>query len=169
MIRKIFVLIFAGIVFSQQALALGLTMSERQLNSILSLRFPIVETYMEYRLEASKPYLALYAATQSVAITARINVINNGYQLTADATFKGQIIFDKATNALKVSNPLITQFEVIDNTFPKSEKSINTIKNTIGQHLPISVLIDFDHISNDLFQFTPSSLSIVEEGLRVEF
>ena len=68
-----------------------------------------------------------------------------------------------------MSNPLITQFEVIDNTFPKSEKSINTIKNTIGQHLPISVLIDFDHISNDLFQFTPSSLSIVEDGLRVEF
>ena len=72
MTRKIFVLIFASIVFSQQAFALGLTMSERQLNSILSLRFPIVETYMEYRLEASKPYLALYAATQSVAITARI-------------------------------------------------------------------------------------------------
>ena len=169
MMKKIGVLIFICIVFSQQVFALGLTMSERQINSILSLRFPIVENYMEYRLEASEPYLSLYASTQSVAISARINVINNGNQLVADATFKGQIFFDKVTNALKVSNPLITKFEVLDNTFPKSETSINSIKNTIGQHLPISVLIDFDHISNDLFQFSPSSLLIVEGGLRVEF
>lgn len=167
--KKIGVLIFIFIVFSQQVFALGLTMSERQINSILSIRFPVVETYMEYRLEASNPYLALYAASQSVAITARINVIKNGHQLTADTTFKGQIFFDKASNALKVSNPLITKFDVIDNTFPKSETSINSIKNTIGQHLPISVLIDFDRISNDLFKFSPSSLVIVEEGLRVEF
>ena len=167
--KKIGVLIFIFIVFSQQVFALGLTMSERQINSILSIRFPVVETYMEYRLEASNPYLALYAASQSVAITARIKVIKNGHQLTADTTFKGQIFFDKASNALKVSNPLITKFDVIDNTFPKSETSINSIKNTIGQHLPISVLIDFDRISNDLFKFSPSSLVIVEEGLRVEF
>ncbi|MBA6390020.1 hypothetical protein H4J38_04400 [Colwellia sp. BRX10-3] len=169
MIKKICVLVLTYVLFSQQVLAIGLTMSERQLNSILNLRFPITQTYMEYNLEASDPYLALYAATQSVAITARINVINNGSRLIADATFKGQIIFDKATNALKVSNPLITKFEVIDNTFPKSEASINSIKNTVGQHLPISVLIDFNHISNELFQFSPSSLRIVEEGLRVEF
>ena len=167
--KKIAVLIFVCIVFSQRVFALGLTMSERQINSILSLRFPMVENYMEYRLEASAPYLALYSSSQSVAISARINVTNNGNKLVADATFKGQIFFDKASNALKVSNPLITKFDVIDNTFPKSEASINSIKNTIGQHLPISVLIDFDRISNDLFKFTPSSLVIVEEGLRVEF
>jgi len=169
MIKKICAFVFLYVVFSQQAFALGLTMSAQQLNSILKLRFPITQTYMEYNLKASEPYLTLYAATQSVAITARINVINNGSQLIADATFKGQIIFDKATNSLMVSKPLITQFEVIDNTFPKFEASIDSIKNTIGQHLPISVLIDFDHISNELFQFSPTSLSIVEDGLRVEF
>ncbi|ARD44215.1 hypothetical protein [Colwellia sp. PAMC 21821] len=169
MIKKISVLVFICVVFSQQVLALGLTMSERQLNSILDLRFPITQTYMEYYLEATEPYLALYATTQSVAITAKINVINNGNRLIANTTFKGQIFFDKASNSLKVSNPLITKFEIIENTFPKSEASINAIKNTIGQHLPISVLIDFDHISNELFQFSPSSLRIVAEGLRVEF
>ena len=169
MIKRISVFFFICVVFSQQVLALGLTMSERQINSILNLRFPIAQTYMDYSLEASNPYLALYAATQSVAITARINVTNNGNQLVADATFKGQIIFDKVTNTLKVSNPSITKFDVIDNTFPKSETSINSIKNTVGQHLPISVLIDFNQISNELFQFSPNSLTIVEDGLRVEF
>tara|TARA_R110000744_G_scaffold74326_1_gene148476 strand:- start:75 stop:584 length:510 start_codon:yes stop_codon:yes gene_type:complete len=169
MIRKIFGFIFISVLFSQQVLALGLTISERQLNSILNLRFPLTQTYMEYTLMASQPDLVLYSDTQSVAITARINVINTNHQLIADTTFKGQIIFDKATNSLKISNPLITKFAVITNNFPQSEASIQAIKKTVGQHLPIAVLVDFNQISSELFKFSPANLTIVEGGLRVEY
>lgn len=169
MIRSITLVAFICITFSHQVLALGITISERQLNGLINLRFPISHRYLDYQLEASQPSLALFSQTQSVSITARINVINSGNRLTADATFKGELHFDKTSNALKVSNPLITQFTVIENTFPKSETSISSIKSTVGQHLPIAVLIDFSQISNELFQFTPRHLSIVESGLRVEY
>tara|TARA_R110000787_G_scaffold210646_1_gene320424 strand:+ start:27 stop:536 length:510 start_codon:yes stop_codon:yes gene_type:complete len=169
MSRKIFSFIVISVLFSQQVLALGLTISERQLNSLLNLRFPLTQTYMEYTLAATEPSLALYSESQSVAITARIKVSNSGKRLIADATFKGQIIFDKATNSLKISKPLMTQFEVVDNSFPKSEASIEAIKKTVGQHLPIAILIDFNQINNELFQFSPANLTIVEAGLRVEY
>lgn len=150
-------------------MALGLTISTHQLNSMMNIQFPISQRYMEYTLEASKPNLTLYDKTQSVAISVRIHVTNKHYRLIADATFKGQILFDKKTKSLKVSNPLMTNFKLIDNSFPESQTSINDIERIVGQHLPISVLIDFNQIRSELFQFMPSNLTIVSGGLRVEY
>ncbi|MGB2739594.1 MAG: hypothetical protein WBC60_03440 [Cognaticolwellia sp.] len=168
MTRKFFTFIFVYLCCFN-AFALGLTISTNQLNSMMNIQFPISQRYMEYTLEASKPNLTLYDKTQSVAISVRINVTNKHYRLIADATFKGQIVFDKTTKSLKVSNPLMTNFDLIDNSFPESQTSINDIESIVGQHLPISVLIDFNQIRSELFQFMPSNLTIVSGGLRVEY
>lgn len=169
MIKKILLCLFLCSCLSQTANAIGMTIPENQLNAIVNLRFPISHTYLDYALIASQPSITLFSETQSVAINAVIEVNNKSNKLIANTTFKGQVTFDKSTNALKVSNPLLTKFTAIENTFPQSEASVNAIETIVGKYLPISVLIDFNKINSELFHFTPSKLTIVDGGLKIEY
>ena len=169
MFKNILLFIVLNCCVTQQVFAIGMTIPEKQLNAIVNLRFPLSHTYLDYTLKASQPSISLFSDTQSVAISALIEVKNKKNKLLANTTFKGQVTFDKASKALKVTNPLITQFSVIENSFSQTETPVNSIENIVGQHLPISVLIDFNKIDSELFLFVPSKLTIVQGGLKVEY
>lgn len=160
------------LLFSVQASAIGVTISKHHLNTLLAMSFPVKQQYMQYNIIASQPKTSLYPKTQTVSISALIDVNdkkNKQKSLQANITFQGQLSFDKKSGTLKIMNPAMKEFAVIKNTYNSNDTSLDSIKQMVGQHLPLTVLLDIKQLGSTFLPFMPSSMTIVEGGLRIDY
>jgi hypothetical protein len=143
------------------------TVSEKQLNSILNLSFPIEQTYQQVTVRFFDPVVKLDALDKKVTISASIHATQNAQTLLAMGTIEGTLEFDSFNQTLEFEKPTLKDFKVLENNMAQADEAIRHIKQTIGRNLPVIILVDFNELNIGLGDITPKDIDITPKGLMI--
>jgi hypothetical protein len=147
--------------------AFVLTVSEKQLNDMLKLTFPIVQEYQGVSATFSDPVVKLDPLDQKVIISTSISALQDGKTLTATGTIEGVFDYDSLDQQLRFKKPVLKDFYVIENQIVGTEHAIRTIKQTIGRNLPVIILVDFKQLDFGFGSIVPREIDITTRGLAI--
>ena len=162
-ITLICILTFAGF----NAKAFEITLAEQQINGMLALSFPVKQSYQGFDLTFSDPKVSLKSSTNSIALKSVILAEQNGQKLRAIASAQGQVYYNRQQQVIEIIKPSLVEFTVLDNSIEQSEIAIDSLKQVIGQQLPMIFLLDVKQI-NQLFPgLQPKDIVIRDNGLVI--
>ncbi|MDN4504335.1 hypothetical protein QX776_18140 [Alteromonadaceae bacterium BrNp21-10] len=163
------VIAFVGLLISYSSHALVITLSEKQVNDLVMLRFPITESYMDSKVTLSQPVIDLNAQGQLIQVRVNVKTQYQGKMLLASCTIEGEIDFDRDNKELHIKKPKLIDLQLIENTLLASNEAFEHVKGLIGQSLPVVVLIDFNQLSTDFLPLLPQDIDIAPSGLQLHF
>lgn len=152
---------------SSRVLAFDITLSDQQINTMLQVGFPLKQTYQGFDISVNDPKVTLLAANNSVIVKTLIIAQQNGQKLRAIARAQGQVHYNKTQGVIEIIKPSLLEFSVLDNSLEQSSQAIDTIKQAVGQQLPMIFLLDVKEI-NQLFPgLQPRNIQINDAGLVI--
>ncbi|GAA0854378.1 hypothetical protein [Aliiglaciecola litoralis] len=149
------------------ASAFVLTVSEKQLNNMLKLTFPIVREYQGIYATFADPMVQLDALDQKVLITTTITAVQDGKTLKARGTIEGVFDYDPLDQQLRFEKPSLKDFTILENNIEGAEHAVRTLKQTIGRNLPVILLVDFKQLDFGLGSVVPREIDITPLGLAI--
>lgn len=152
---------------SAKSSAFVFTLTEKQLNTMLVVGFPITQKYQGINVTFSSPYVELDSVGKKVMITTTIFAIQAGQSLRAKGTVEGVVAYDRKTQELQFEKPKLVDFNVIDNQLQNSEEAIEMVKQNIGKNLPIILLVDFKQFDMGFGDIVPKDIDITPRGLAI--
>ncbi|MBK8970428.1 MAG: hypothetical protein IPM37_03235 [Hahellaceae bacterium] len=81
----------------------------------------------------------------------------------------GQLHYDGETKQLQLVKPTLLDFRVSGRKCDAVCSSVDQLKTRLGYHLPIIILLDAQRLGPGAQYFTPSSISVVQNGVRSTF
>ncbi|GAC16734.1 hypothetical protein [Aliiglaciecola lipolytica] len=145
------------------------TISEKQLNAVLLLSFPIVREYQGVEATFYDPIIKLDALDKKVDITTSIRGLQDGKLFIARGTIEGQFDYDPLNQHLRIEKPILKHFKMLENHIEDSEHAVRTIKQTIGRNLPEIMLVDFNKLKMGFGDIAPKDVDITPLGLEITF
>lgn len=164
---SLFFLLFVFVPFD--GVAMRLTLSEDQLNAMLSVSFPIKRSYKGINVEFRNAAIKLDHLDKTIEIETVIFAENGEGQLLAKGTVKGKIEYDESEKELHIEKPELDDFSVIENSMPEANEPIRVIRQTIGRNLPLIVVIDFTQLNIEYLGLVPKEINVVPRGVEVVF
>ena len=155
------------LLMSSQSFAFVFTVTEKQLNAMLIVGFPITQSYQGIDVTFSNPRVKLNAADKKVIISTTILAIQSGKQLHANGTIEGVVAYKPLTQELQFEKPTLIDFNVIDNQLENSSEAIEIVKQNIGKNLPIILLVDFKQFDLGFGDIVPKRIDITTRGLAI--
>ncbi|WP_342805365.1 hypothetical protein [Alteromonas sp. M12] len=169
---KLRLLVILGLMMfltSFKSSAFVFTISEKQLNAVLLLSFPIVREYQGVVATFYDPSVKLDALDKTVDITTTIKGLQDGKLFIARGTIEGQFDYDPLNRHLRIEKPILKDFKMIENQLEDSEHAVRTIKQTIGRNLPEIMLVDFNQLKMGFGEIAPKDVDITPQGLAISF
>lgn len=161
----IFICLLTAAAFN--AKALEITLAEQQINSMLALSFPVKQSYQGFDITFSDPKVSLISSSNSIALKTVILAEQNGQKLRAIASAQGQVHYNRQQQVIEIIKPSLKEFTVLDNSIAQSDMAIDSLKQVIGQQLPMIFLLDVSQI-NQLFPgLQPRDIMIRDNGLVI--
>jgi hypothetical protein len=162
-----FICLFLFTLVGFNARAFEITLAEQQINSMLAVSFPVKQSYQGFDLTFSDPKVRLISSSNSIAIKTVILAEQNGQKLRAIASAIGQVHYNKQQQVIEIIKPSLSEFSILDNSIDQSQAVIDSLKQVIGQQLPMIFLLDVKQI-NQLFPgMQPKDIIINENGLVI--
>ncbi|WJG09084.1 hypothetical protein [Aliiglaciecola sp. LCG003] len=155
------------LVCSFNSFAFVFTISEKQLNTMLNLTFPIVREYQGVQATFSDPMVKLDALDDKVSISSTITAIQNGKVLRAIGTIEGEFGYHPITQQLRFEKPELQSLKIIENQFDGTDEVVRTLKQSIGRNLPIIILVDFNQFNFGFGDIAPKEIDITPLGLSI--
>lgn len=162
---SILVFVLCCVSFSSQAFVF--TVSEKQLNQVLAIGFPISRSYQNVDVTFSDPKVNLDALDKKVLISTVIVAKQNGQTLHATGTIEGKLDYHAMSQQLRFEKPTLKEFKVISNDIAAADEAIRTVRQTIGRNLPIIILVDFGDLDIGLGDIAPREIDITPRGLSI--
>lgn len=141
------------------ARALELALSEQQLNNLLQLSFPMQQHYQGYQLTFSEPNVQL-GSGQQVTVKSYVLAQQQGQKLHASIAIAGQVHYNASDKVVEIIKPALTEFRILDNSISQSDQVIQTIKQAVGQQLPLIFLLDMQQINRLLPGIQPRAIEV---------
>lgn len=160
-----FICLLAGAGFNTKAFEI--TLAEPQINNMLALSFPIKQSYQGFELTFSDPKVSLVSSSNSIVIKAVILAEQDGQKLRAIASAIGQIHYDRQQQVIQIIKPSLREFTLLDNSIGQSQAVIDSLKQAIGQQLPMIFLLDVKQINQIFPGLQPKDIKISENGLVI--
>ncbi|WP_369600183.1 hypothetical protein AAIA72_10030 [Hahella sp. SMD15-11] len=152
-----------------QASALGMTITREEMLAAMRPFFPYPVTLGGWKLALKDPDLGFSAKDQMVALKVRMDVNSGGESMVVAGRLKGQVAFDAQTQQLQLVKPRVESLDVVSGHITGSEETLNTLRRSFGQDLPVIVLFDVRQFSGGLAFFKPRQIRVVDNGVAVEF
>lgn len=155
------------LLMSAKSFAFVFTVTEKQLNTMLVVGFPITQSYQGINVTFSSPYVKLDSVGKKVLITTTILANQAGKVLHAEGTVEGVVEYNPKTQELQFEKPKLLNFNVIDNQLENSDEAIEMVKQNIGKNLPIILLVDFKQFDMGFGDIVPKDIDITTRGLAI--
>ena len=152
---------------STKCFAFVVTITEKQLNSMLIVGFPYKQNYQGIDVTFSSPYIKLDSVGKKVFITTTILAMQAGKSLHAQGTVEGVVDYKPSTQELQFEKPKLVNFNVIDNQLENSQEALEVVKQNVGKNLPIILLIDFKQFDLGFGKIIPRDIEITSGGLAI--
>ncbi|MDP5029869.1 MAG: hypothetical protein NWQ54_03585 [Paraglaciecola sp.] len=154
-------------VVTLSAKAFEITLAEQQINSMLAMSFPVKQSYQGFDVTFTDPKVTLISSTNNIALKTVIVAEQNGQKLRAIASAQGQVYFNKQQQVIEIIKPSLREFTVLDNSIAQSAAVLDSLKQAIGQQLPMIFLLDIKQI-NQLFPgLQPQNIVIRDNALVI--
>ncbi|MBK8969961.1 MAG: hypothetical protein IPM37_00795 [Hahellaceae bacterium] len=89
--------------------------------------------------------------------------------LKAYGKIGGQLHYDGETKQLQLVKPTLLDFQVLEGNATPFAPLVDQLKTRLGYHLPIIILLDAQRLGPGAQYFTPSSISVVQNGVSLNF
>lgn len=150
-----------------KSFAFVFTVTEKQLNGMLVVGFPITQNYQGINVTFSSPNVKLDAVGKKVMIKTTILAIQSDQRLHAEGTVEGVVAYNSKTQELQFEKPTLVDFNVIDNQLQNSEEALEMVKQNIGKNLPVILLVDFKQFDLGFGDIVPKDIDITAQGLAI--
>lgn len=169
--------IFAGVVILwlwaaagvNQANAFTLTLSETQLNSMVSAVFPQTRIYEDTIFTFSNPRIELGRSNDEISVNVTVLAERGTLQLRANATLSGQLFYDAESSQVQIKEPVLEKLYWEDNPNLVPESLLSSVKRMEGKRFPLILLLDFDQLDLSAWGIRqPKRVEITPNGLLIE-
>ncbi|MDO6692302.1 hypothetical protein Q4574_03345 [Aliiglaciecola sp. 3_MG-2023] len=168
-VRLMMILGVMAVIASLKSHAFVFTVSEKQLNAVLLLSFPIIREYQGIETTFYDPKVKLDALDKTVDITTSIRALQDGKLVIARGTIEGKFDYDPLNRLLRIEKPILKDFILLENQLEDSKHAVRTIKQTIGRNLPEIMLVDFNQLKMGIGDIAPKDVDITPQGLAISF
>ncbi|WP_340678571.1 hypothetical protein [Paraglaciecola sp.] len=152
-----------------KASAFEVTLSEQQATDMLQVRFPVRQSYQGFDITFSDPKVTIEGAINSIKIKSIILAQQNGQKLRAIASVQGQINYNQKEQVIEIIKPSLVEFTILDNSINQSEQVITSLKQAIGQQLPMIFLLDVKQIGQLLPSLQPKNIVLRGSNIVINF
>jgi hypothetical protein len=168
---KTFLVLLMGVlsVVMPKASAFEVTLSEQQVTDMLQVKFPVRQSYQGFDITFSDPKVNIEGAINNIKIKSVIVAQQNGQKLRAIASAQGQINYNQKEQVIEIIKPSLVEFTILDNSIDQSEQAINSLKQAIGQQLPMIFLLDVKQVSQLLPGLQPKNIALRGSNIIIYF
>ncbi|KXI30329.1 hypothetical protein [Paraglaciecola hydrolytica] len=152
-----------------KASAFEVTLTEQQVSDMLQIRFPVRQSYQGFDITFSDPKVNIEGAINNIKVKSVILAQQNGQKLRAIASVQGQINYNQKEQVIEIIKPSLVEFTILDNSIAQSEQTINTLKQAIGQQLPMIFLLDMKQIGQLLPGLQPKNIALRGSNIVINF
>lgn len=156
------------VLFSIAAQAVSVVVTGPQMQLMVSSAFPLKQTIGSWEVTFTDPEPAFYAATQKMAVEVSIHIREGNKVVDARGKIQGVVEYHAQSQQIHLIKPTLESFHVISGDAALKKNLESSIGKTIGQSLPVIVLVDIKQLGLSSW-ITPSSVSVVNEGVSVSF
>lgn len=149
--------------------AFSLSIGETELNRFVQAAFPYKRSYNGADVYFSNPIVELDGLNNELIIKTEITAIQNNQLLKANGEISGELLYDPVDYNLHLKKPKISEFKVTENTMDNAAPLIRGIRDSVGQALPLIVLIDLEQFDLGFGKIQPQSIEIKQRRLVVTF
>lgn len=89
--------------------------------------------------------------------------------LRAFGKIGGQLHYDGESKQLQLIKPTLLDFQVLEGDAAHFAPLVEQLQTRLGYHLPIIILLDAQRLGPGAQYFTPSSISVVQNGVSLNF
>ncbi len=154
---------------THQAHAFMLTLSESQLNSMVSAVFPQTRNYEGTLFTFSNPSVELDPLEDEISVNVTVLAVRDGLQLRANATLSGELFYHAQLGQLQIKEPTLDELHWEDNPNLVPESLLNSLKRMEGKRFPVILLLDFEQLDLSAWGIRqPKRVEITPNGLLIE-
>lgn len=152
-----------------QAHAFMLTLSESQLNAMVSAVFPQTRVYEDTLFTFSNPAVDLDALEDEISVNVTVLAERDGLQLKATATLSGELFYHAQLGQLQIKEPTLDELEWAEHGNLVPESLLNSLKRMEGKRFPVILLLDFEQLDLSAWGIRqPKRVEITPNGLLIE-
>ena len=145
--------------------ALDMVINREQMLFAMQPFFPYPLAVGGWQVSLTNPDLAFSAKEQKITLNLLMDVTSGQEKMQLAGQINGQVAFDASTQKLQLINPKMESLKVLSGHISNSQESLDAIKRTFGQELPIIVLLDLKQLGMAMFK--PSRITIVNNGVAI--
>lgn len=157
------------LLLSPMSRAAGLTISKEQMMLAIAPFFPYPVALGAYQVKLKNPDLGFLAKDQSMSLDVDMEVASGKEKMNLAAAVRGQVAFDPKTQQLQLVKPRVEKLNVLSGQISGMDDILYRVRSLFGRELPVIVLFDIKQLSGGMAMFTPNSLTIVENGVSIQF
>ena len=156
------------LLLSPMSRAAGLTISKEQMMLAIA---PFSHTrWRLVRIRLLKnPDLGFLAKDQSMSLDVDMEVASGKEKMNLAAAVRGQVAFDPKPSSFQLVKPRVEKLNVLSGQISGMDDILYQVRSLFGRELPVIVLFDIKQLSGGMAMFTPNSLTIVENGVSIQF
>lgn len=163
-------ILFALLIVQSTAIqAIDFTLTERQINQIVSAQFPHQQVYQGLSLQFEKPTVSLIAKNQVVHAAFYLMITDGENILKAKLLTKSSVQYNKRKIAFDLIEPKITNFKVIENSLFNTTESLRKIKQDIAKQIPNSIGFDERVFNFGLLSAAPNRVKILDAAMLLQY
>ncbi len=151
------------------AFALGFTVSKEQMMVAIQPFFPYPVMLGDWHVQLKEPDLGFMAKEQAMSLDLKMDVASGKETMLLAGKIRGQVVFDAKTQQLQLVKPRVEKLNVLSGKITGMDDTLNNIRTMFGRDLPVIVLFDIKQLSGGMAMFSPSSLTIVDNGVSIAF
>ncbi len=151
------------------AQALDVELGRPQIQLLLNSVFPHQQSFGQWQVEFTHPYPGFQASQQKISLGVNVNVNDQQRSAKANGTITGQLRFNPQTQELQLIKPALTQFNVTEGDPQLQQQLRSSFAQQLGQHMPLIVLFDIKNVLGNNTFLQPKGVSVIEDGLSIQF
>ncbi len=145
--------------------AVEIVVSREQMLFAMQPFFPYPLVVGGWQISLTEPNLVLSSNDQMITLEVLMDVTSGVEKMQLAGSINGQAAFDASTQKLQLINPKMESLKVLSGHISNAQASLDTLRRSVGQELPIIVLLDLKQLG--LSMFKPSRIHIVDNGIAI--